>query len=142
MTADEVLGRLAAATQATVTVRSGGAGTEGQGAGHALATRDGTAVTVSEAGTWTYGDARPMRWRAASTWCRDGEALAVEHLRQGTPAAAVLDRQPDGRWVGRAPHHCGADRYHAEVEATADEVVVTWTISGPCKAAQIVTRYR
>ena len=141
MTADEVLARLAAATRAQVTVRPG-AGAGGGGAGTADATHDGGALVVSESGEWTYGDGRPMRWRAVSRWHAEGDALAVEHVRQGKPARAVLDRQPDGRWQARAPHLCGEDLYVAELTCSADDVVVTWTVSGPCKQARITTRYR
>ena len=141
MTAREVLARLAAATRAEVAVRQG-AGAGGEGEGTASASGDGGAVVVAETGEWRYGDARPMRWRAVSRWRADGEALAVEHVRQGTPARAVLDRQPGGRWQARAPHACGDDLYVAALECDADAVVVTWTVSGPCKSARITTRYR
>ena len=141
MTADHVLARLADATRTLVAVRSG-VGMGGEGEGTVEVSRDGDALVVSESGEWTYGDGRPMRWRAVSRWRAQGGALAVEHVRQGTPARAVLDRQPDGRWQSRAPHACGEDLYVAEVMTDADAVVVTWTISGPCKQARVTTRYR
>lgn len=141
MTAEAILARLADATVAAVAVQSGSAGTGGEGVGAARVTREGAVVVVSDAGEWTYGRGRPMRWRAVSRWWAEGDALAVEHVRQGTPARAVLDRQPDGRWVGRAPHLCGDDLYHATLVVTADAVSVAWTISGPSKSARIVTRY-
>ena len=134
-----VLGRLAEAASATVEVRSEtGAGS---GAGAVEAARLGDAVELAETGTWAFADGRPMRWRAASRWRADGHALAVEHVRQGTPARAVLDRAPDGRWRARADHVCGDDRYGATLDVSPDAVTVTWTVRGPCKQAQITTRY-
>ena len=140
--AEAVLARLAAATRAAVEVRAG-AGGGGNGVGRVEGTRDGDAVVVAESGEWAYDGGRPMRWRAVSRWRAEGPALAVEHVRQGTPARAVLDRQPDGRWLGRAPHRCGGDEYRAALDVSpGGGVTVTWTVSGPCKAAEIVTRYR
>ena len=141
VTADAILARLAEATDAAVTVRSGSAGTGGHGAGAVQVVTEAGVVVVSETGEWTYGDGRPMRWRATSRWWADGAALAVEHVRQGTPARAILDCQPDGQWLGRAPHACGDDLYSVHLGTEAGEVAVTWTISGPCKAARIMTRY-
>ena len=139
-TAEAVLARLAAATRAAVTVRTGqGAG--GTGEGTATATRDGDVLVVADDGAWSYGGGAPMRWRAVSRWRTEGDALAVEHVRQGEPAHAVLDRQPDGAWRAREPHVCGADRYDARLDVEPDAVVVTWTVSGPCKAAVVATRY-
>ena len=81
-----------------------------------------------------------MRWRATSRWHLEGDALVVEHLRQGVPACAVLDG--DGPcWSCRAPHRCGADLYAVDLTLEADAVVVTWTASGPRKADRVVTRY-
>ncbi|MEM1115462.1 MAG: DUF6314 family protein [Bacteroidota bacterium] len=138
--AADVLARLGAATRATVEVRAGqGAG--GTGAGTATVTVDGDTVVIAEAGTWATAASGPMRWRAVSRWQAEGEALAVEHVRQGEPARAVLDRQADGTWRARAPYLCGQDRYEAALDAGPEAVAMTWTISGPCKAARIVTRY-
>ncbi len=139
MTARDVLDRLASATRAAITVRSQEAG---RGQGVVQSATEAGEVVVSEAGEWAYGAGRPMRWRAVSRWHARGGALAVEHLRQGAPARAVLDRQPDGQWLGRAPHRCGDDLYSVRLGTEAGEVAVTWTIAGPSKATRIVTRYR
>lgn len=138
--AADILARLGAATRTTVEVRSGqGAG--GTGEGTATVTREGDTLVVTEAGTWATSASGPVRWRAVSRWRAEGEALAVEHVRQGEPAVAVLDRGEDGVWTGRAPYLCGPDRYEATLEPGPEAVTVTWTVSGPCKAARITTRY-
>lgn len=139
-TAADVLARLADAGTARVEVSSG-TGVSGTGAGTVDAAREGGVVVLAETGEWAPAGGRPMRWRASSRWRAEGAALAVEHVRQGTPATAVLDRQPDGAWVGREPHLCGQDRYTATLRLGPEAVEVAWTISGPCKAARVVTRY-
>jgi hypothetical protein len=137
--AAEVLDRLAAARSADVEVWAGD-GWHGSGTGAVRVERDGDALVVSEAGVWGPDGSRPMRWRASSRWRLDGDALAVEHVRQGVPAAAVLDG--DGaRWAARAPHACGADWYSVDLTLEADAVVVTWTARGPQKDDRITTRY-
>ena len=136
----DVLARLGATTRATVEVRAG-QGASGTGEGTATASREGDVLVVTEAGTWTYAGGTPMRWRAVSRWRAEGGALAVEHVRQGESAVAVLNRQPDGTWRARAPYLCGQDRYEAALKVTPEAVRVTWTVSGPCKAARTVTQY-
>ena len=139
MSAAEVLALLGAATGASVEVWAG-AGWAGSGVGAVTVADDDGVLVVTEAGVWPPGGARPMRWRAVSRWRAEGAALAVDHVRQGTPAAAVLDA--DGaRWAARAPHLCGPDRYDVALELDGDGVVVTWTVSGPCKADRVRTRY-
>lgn len=135
----EVLARLGASTDANVEVWAG-AGWAGSGTGAVRAAHDGDVLVLSEAGVWAPDGARPMRWRAVSRWWAEGAALAVEHVRQGTPASAVLDADGD-RWAGRQPHVCGADRYEVSLHLDAGGVVVAWTVSGPCKADRVVTRY-
>lgn len=134
-----VLARLAEARTVTIRVRTETGG--GSGEGSVEVARLGDAVELAETGSWALGDGRPMRWRAVSRWRAEGAALAVEHVRQGTPARAVLDRAPDGRWRARADHVCGQDLYRAALDVSDDAVTVTWTIRGPCKQAQITTRY-
>ncbi|PAP75212.1 DUF6314 family protein [Rubrivirga marina] len=139
MSAADVLARLAAARSADVEVWAGD-GWHGSGTGAVRVERDGDGLVLSEAGVWGPDGSRPMRWRAASRWRLDGEALAVEHVRQGVPAAAVLDA--DGaHWAARAPHACGADWYSVGLTIEADAVVVTWTARGPNKDDRITTRY-
>ncbi len=139
MTAAAVLARLAASTDVAVEVWAGAEG--GSGTGSVAVATDGPTVVLTEAGVWAPAGARPMRWRAVARWRAEGAALAVEHVRQGTPALAVLDRGPDGAWAGREPHVCGADRYTAALRLDGGAVEVTWTIAGPRKAARVVTRY-
>ncbi len=134
-----MLARLARAATARVEVSSE-AGVSGTGAGTVQATREGGVVVLAEAGEWAPAGGRAMRWRASSRWRAQGAALAVEHVRQGTPARAVLD-WADGAWVGREPHVCGQDLYSCTVRPDGDALAVAWTISGPCKAARVVTRY-
>ncbi len=138
-TAADVLARLAASTGAAVEVRAGA--DVGSGTGAVTATADGAVVVLTEAGVWAPTGGRPMRWRAVSRWHAEGAALAVEHVRQGAPARAVLDCGPDGTWAARAVHVCGADGYAATVRLGPRSVEVAWTISGPRKAAHVVTRY-
>ena len=135
-----VLARLGATSRADLTVRTG-QGSGGSGTGTATVTCEGDALVVTEVGSWAYAGGSPMRWRAVSRWRADGDALAVEHLRQGEPAVAVLDRRPDGTWLGREAHLCGPDRYEAALDVGPEALTVTWTVSGPCKAARITTRY-
>ena len=139
MSAPEILARLAAARSADVEVWAG-AGWRGSGTGAVTVAHDGDVLVLSEAGVWAPDGARPFRWRAASRWRLDGAALAVEHVRQGTPAAATLDDR-GAEWAGRAPHLCGADRYTVTLRTEGEAVVVAWTVSGPCKADRVVTRY-
>ena len=140
MSAPEILARLAAARSADVEVWAG-AGWRGSGTGAVTVAHDGDVLVLTEAGVWAPDGARPFRWRAASRWRLDGAALAVEHVRQGIPARAVLDRQPDGAWVGREAHRCGDDRYSVTLRLDGAAVEVAWTIAGPCKAARVTTRY-
>ena len=137
--AADVLARLAAAHSADVEVEAGD-GWHGSGTGAVRVEHDGDVLVVSEAGVWGPDGARPMRWRATSRWRLDGAALAVEHVRQGEPAAAVLD---DGgaEWTCRAPHRCGADCYTVTLRIVGEAVVVAWAVSGPRKADRVVTRY-
>lgn len=137
--AADVLARLAAARSADVDVAAGD-GWHGSGTGAVHVEHDGDALVVMEAGVWGPDGSRPMRWRATSRWHLDGDALAVEHLRQGVPASAVLDEIGD-HWTGREPHRCGDDLYAVDLALEADAVVVTWTASGPRKADRVVTRY-
>ncbi|WP_412068779.1 DUF6314 family protein [Rubrivirga sp. IMCC43871] len=139
MSATEVLARLARASTARVEV-SAGTGVSGTGAGTVGATREGEVVVLAEVGEWAPAGGRAMRWRASSRWRAEGGALAVEHVRQGTPARAVLDLV-DGAWVGREPHICGHDQYACTLTPEGEALAVAWTISGPCKAARVVTRY-
>ena len=138
--AEGVLARLARASTADVEVRAG-AGWAGSGTGAVTVREDGGALVVAEAGVWGPDGARPMRWRAETRWRLDGAALDVEHVRQGQPATAVLDAAAAGRWTARAPYLCGQDRYTVALEVEPDAVVVTWTVSGPCKADRVRTRY-
>ena len=138
--AEAVLARLARATAAGVEVSSD-TGVAGSGDGTVEAGWEGAEVVLAETGEWAPAGGRPMRWRASSRWRAEGAALAVEHVRQGTPATAVLDLGPDGTWVGREPHLCGRDLYACTVRRDGDALAVAWTISGPCKAARVVTRY-
>ena len=140
MTAPDVLARLAAAVGVRLEVTAG-AGWAGSGAGAVTVATDGPGVVVSEVGTWAVGGARPMRWTARSRWRAEGAALAVEHDRQGVPAAAVLDLA-DGRWRARVPHVCTPDTYDVALWTEPDAVVVAWTVTGPRKDDRIVTRYR
>lgn len=138
--AEVVLERLGRASTADVEVWAG-AGWAGSGTGAVTVWEAGGALVVSEAGVWGPDGARPMRWRAETRWRLDGDGLGVEHVRQGTPATATLDRDAVGRWAARAPHRCGPDRYDVTLELEPDAVVVTWTVSGPCKADRVRTRY-
>lgn len=140
MTAAEVLARLAEAVGVRLEVTAG-TGWTGQGEGAVETRRQRGAVVVTESGTWAPEGGRPMRWTARSRWRADGDALAVEHYRQGVPASATLD--PAGRqWRARAPHPCPPDAYDVALAVAPGEVVVTWTVTGPRKDDRIVTRYR
>ena len=140
MTAEGVLARLAAAVGVRLEVEAG-AGWAGAGEGGVSAACDGAVLVVSESGTWAPEGGRPMRWTARSRWRTEGAALAVAHDRQGVPASAVLDG--DGRqWTARTPHLCAPDAYSVALAVMPDEIVVTWTVTGPRKDDRIVTRYR
>ena len=141
MTAADVLARLAASTTAVRTMRSG-TRLVGEGTGTVATVADGSTLVLTETGSWAPGDGPLMRWRAVSRWHAEGASLAVAHLRQGAPASAVLDRRPDGTWVGRRPHVCGADRYAVSLRLGPEAVEVTWTVDGPAKADVVATRYR
>ena len=148
MTAAEVLDRLAQAVGARLEVTAG-AGWTGWGEGTVEVDRQRASddasqrggVIVTETGTWAPDGARPMRWTARSRWWVEGDALAVEHHRQGVPASATLD-QTDRQWQARTPHRCPPDAYDVALAVTPGEVVVTWTVTGPLKDYRIVTRYQ
>ncbi len=148
MTAADVLARLAEAVGVGLEVTAG-AGWTGRGEGTVQIERQRAsddasqrgALLVTETGTWAIDGGRPIRWTAQSQWWADGDALAVEHHRQGVPASATLDRT--GRqWQARMPHRCPPDAYDVALAVTPSEVVVTWTVTGPRKRDRVVTRYR
>jgi len=138
--AASIVARLAAATRASVEVRTD-AGAGGAGEGAVTVERDGDVLVVSEAGEWTFGG-RPIRFRATTRWQIDGDTLVVDHVRQGEPAHLVLEREPGVRWRSREAWRCGSDRYEVAVEVDPEAVTVVWVISGPCKGSHIATRYR
>jgi hypothetical protein len=116
-------------------------GWNGSGQGRVVVQAPSAQVLVfAESGWWTSASGARFAFRNAYRWTLWPQTLCLEHLRQGADHPVfLLDLVPssDARLRERAPHICGADRYHAALCLEGDLLYLTWTIKGPSKDEEV-----
>jgi hypothetical protein len=122
-------------------------GWDGCGTGSVAVSEPAAGVVVfDEVGTWqpttpgraAFGFKNVFRWSAVA------ESLRLEHLRFGPEHPVLLfDMAPDadGVWREVSPHQCREDCYTASLGVEGGQLVVAWSIVGPCKRESIRYTY-
>lgn len=91
-------------------------------------------VTWQERGRWTRGELAGLAFHNAVRWRRtDGPGLEVSHLRRGAdrPTFLVELLPGPGGWSSATPHLCGADRYHARLTWSENDLTLEWEVASP-----------
>ncbi len=91
------------------------------------------------------GQQREVAFRNVYRWELEEDRLRLFHERRGREAAVwlfdLVEATDGSALVAAEPHLCGADRYTARLELTADGFALDWRIQGPRKDEAIAYRY-
>jgi hypothetical protein len=102
-------------------------------------------MTFTESGTWRpQGVGRDIRFSNIYRWTLSGNALRLEHLRQGADNPVYLfdlTHTGEQEWSAASPHLCRDDCYSATLTVYHDKIDLRWNISGPRKSERITYVY-
>lgn len=99
-----------------------------------------------ESGTWQpSASGRPaVRFTNVFRWSARSETIRLEHLRFGPENPVLLfdlASSDNGVWREISPHQCCEDCYAATLAVEGEQLLVHWSIQGPCKRESIAYTY-
>ena len=143
---DELHQRMAAVSGFSFTARGGPQSQtawNGTAIGQVSVARDGKSLVFNEVGNFTpecstrsFNQTNFYRWEFLD------DSVNVYQERRGEPVFLVNLIVQDDIWQTHESHLCVKDLYSLKLEIIENEIIATWTISGPKKDESLEYRYR